>query len=154
MHFWPESYQCFCRVWMKLVEVAKRFYQYRDHTRKMDFTAWLWGWMEFYCYSPGLCTSVHYKPTDSHSYLLYSSSHPSHVKNYIPYSQFLWPRRLCFFLKTVRGNVRFLWQTWLFCGYLLFKQAIIAPIILPPTQHHSFFRNLPPLFNSITVFVG
>ena len=37
----------------------------------------------------GLCTSVHYKPTDSHSYLLYSSSHPSHVKNAIPYSQFL-----------------------------------------------------------------
>ena len=37
----------------------------------------------------GLCTSVHYKPTDSHSYLLHSSSHPSHVKNSIPYSQFL-----------------------------------------------------------------
>ena len=32
----------------------------------------------------GLCTSVHYKPTDSHSYLLHSSSHPSHVKNSIP----------------------------------------------------------------------
>ena len=31
----------------------------------------------------GLCTSVHYKPTDSHSYLLYSSSHPSHGKNSI-----------------------------------------------------------------------
>ena len=31
-----------------------------------------------------LCTSVYYKPTDSHSYLLYSSSHPSHVKNSIP----------------------------------------------------------------------
>ena len=31
------------------------------------------------------CTSVHYKPTDSHSYLLYS----------IPYSQFLRLRRLC-----------------------------------------------------------
>ena len=29
--------------------------------------------------SNGLCTSVHYKPTDSRSYLLYSSSHPSHV---------------------------------------------------------------------------
>ena len=28
-----------------------------------------------------LTTSVHYKPTDSHSYLLYSSSHPSHVKD-------------------------------------------------------------------------
>ena len=43
----------------------------------------------------GLCTSVHYKPTDSHSYLLYSSSHPLHVKNFIPYSQFLRLRRLC-----------------------------------------------------------
>ena len=41
----------------------------------------------------GLCTSVHYKPTDSHSYsVLYSSSHPSHVKNPIPYSQFLHTR--------------------------------------------------------------
>ena len=43
----------------------------------------------------GLYTSLHYKPTDSHSYLLYSSSHPSHVKNSIPYSQFLRLRRLC-----------------------------------------------------------
>ena len=29
----------------------------------------------------GLFTSVYYKPTDSHNYLLYSSSHPSHIKN-------------------------------------------------------------------------
>ena len=43
----------------------------------------------------GLCTCVHYKPTDSHSYLLYSSSHPSRVKNSIPYSQFLRLHRLC-----------------------------------------------------------
>ena len=42
-----------------------------------------------------LSTSVHYKPTDSHSYLLHSSSHPAHVKNSIPYSQFLRRRRLC-----------------------------------------------------------
>ena len=35
-----------------------------------------------------LATSVHYKPTYSHSYLLYSSSHPCHVKDSIPYSQF------------------------------------------------------------------
>ncbi|CAH3104129.1 unnamed protein product, partial [Pocillopora meandrina] len=27
----------------------------------------------------GLCTIVYYKPTDSHSYLLYSSSHPKHT---------------------------------------------------------------------------
>ena len=42
-----------------------------------------------------LCTSVHYKPTDSHSYLLYSSLHRSHVKNSISYSQFLIPCCLC-----------------------------------------------------------
>ena len=40
-------------------------------------------------------TSVSYKPTDSHSYLLFSSSHPNHTKQYIPYSQFLRLRRLC-----------------------------------------------------------
>ena len=42
-----------------------------------------------------LSTSVHYKPTDSHSYLLNLSSHPSHVKNSIPLSQFLRLQRLC-----------------------------------------------------------
>ena len=40
-------------------------------------------------------TSVSYKPTDSYSYLLFSSSHPNHTKQSIPYSQFLRLRRLC-----------------------------------------------------------
>ena len=40
-----------------------------------------------------LATSVHYKPTDSHSYLLYSSSHQS--QDSIPYFQFLRLRRFC-----------------------------------------------------------
>ena len=57
----------------------------------------------------GLCTSVYYKPTDSHSYLLYSSSHPSHVKNSIPLSQFLRLRRLCKRTRSVRAcNVKLL----------------------------------------------
>ena len=43
----------------------------------------------------GLSTSVHCKPTDSHNYLLHSSSHPQHLKNAIPFSQFLRLRRLC-----------------------------------------------------------
>ena len=45
-----KSYQCFCRVWMKLMEAAKRLYHYRGHFevilsfyRMMDFTARLWG---------------------------------------------------------------------------------------------------------------
>lgn len=32
-------------------------------------------------------TSVHYKDTDIHNYLHYTSSHPKHCKNGIPYSQ-------------------------------------------------------------------
>ena len=42
-----------------------------------------------------LATSVSYKPTDSHSYLLFSSPHPNHTKQSILYSQFLRLRRLC-----------------------------------------------------------
>ena len=42
-----------------------------------------------------LDTTVHYKPTDSHSYLQYQSSHPHKCKNSIPYSQFLRLRRIC-----------------------------------------------------------
>ena len=42
-----------------------------------------------------LSSSVQYKPTDSHYYLLQSSSHPQPVKNAIPFSQFLRLRRLC-----------------------------------------------------------
>ena len=68
----------------------------------------------------GLRTSVHYKPTDSHSYLLHSSSHPSHVKNSIPYSQFLRLRRLCSddsdFSKQISRNVPVLRKTWVLSG--------------------------------------
>ena len=42
-----------------------------------------------------LATSVFYKPTDSHAYLNYASSHPQSTKDSIPYSQFLRLRRLC-----------------------------------------------------------
>ena len=42
-----------------------------------------------------LATSVCYKPTDSHSYLLFSSSHPNNTKQSIPYSQFLRLGNLC-----------------------------------------------------------
>ena len=42
-----------------------------------------------------LATSVSYKPTDSHSYLLFSSSHPNHTRQSIPYSQFLRLHRIC-----------------------------------------------------------
>ncbi|XP_059820754.1 uncharacterized protein LOC132391500 isoform X1 [Hypanus sabinus] len=43
----------------------------------------------------GLSTDIYYKPTDSHSYLDYSSSHPVSCKNAIPSSQFLCLHRIC-----------------------------------------------------------
>ena len=42
-----------------------------------------------------LNTTVHYKPTDSHNFLSYSSSHPVKCKDSIPFSQLLRLRRLC-----------------------------------------------------------
>ena len=42
-----------------------------------------------------LSSSVQYKQTDSHNYLLQSSSHSQPVKNAIPFFQFLRLRRLC-----------------------------------------------------------
>lgn len=44
--------------------------------------------------APVLVTTIHYKHTDSHSYLFYTFSHPSFCKDVIPYSQFLKLRRL------------------------------------------------------------
>jgi hypothetical protein len=41
-----------------------------------------------------ICSTVHYKPTDSHSYLQYSSFHPKKVKDSIPFAQMLRLRRL------------------------------------------------------------
>ena len=37
----------------------------------------------------------HKPPTDTHNYLLYSSSHPKHCKDGMPYGQFLRVRRIC-----------------------------------------------------------
>ena len=42
-----------------------------------------------------ISTSVHYKVTDTHSYLHYQSSHPQHCKKGLLRSQLLWLRRLC-----------------------------------------------------------
>ena len=42
-----------------------------------------------------IATSIHYKATDSHSYLNFSSSHPYSCKSSIPYSQFLRLRKIC-----------------------------------------------------------
>eukprot|EP00061_Rhincodon_typus_P012438 g38175.t1 len=42
-----------------------------------------------------LTTDIHFKPTDSHCYLNYTSSHPASFKNAIPYCQFLCFHHIC-----------------------------------------------------------
>ncbi len=42
-----------------------------------------------------ITTNLYQKPTDSHNYLMYDSSHPQSCKDSIPYSQFLRIRRIC-----------------------------------------------------------
>ena len=42
-----------------------------------------------------ISTTLYSKPTNSYNYLLYSSEHPRHILNGIPYSQFLRIRRIC-----------------------------------------------------------
>ena len=42
-----------------------------------------------------ITTSVYYKPTDAHSFLLYTSSHPQACRDSLPFSQLLRLRRLC-----------------------------------------------------------
>ena len=42
-----------------------------------------------------IVTDLYTKPTDSHNYLWYSSAHPRHCKDSIPYSPFLRIRRIC-----------------------------------------------------------
>ena len=42
-----------------------------------------------------LWTDLYSKPTDSHNYLRFESSHPRHCMQGLPYSQFLRVRRIC-----------------------------------------------------------
>ena len=68
---------------------------FRDKNTEEDDTSLAFPDIKISIEGNGLCTSVYYKPTDLHSYLLYSSSHPSHVENSIPFSQFLRLRHSC-----------------------------------------------------------
>ena len=75
----------------------------------------------------GLCISVSYKPIDSHSYLLYSSSYPSQVKNSILFSQFLRLCCLCSDDSDFSENQRQCFSINVAILFLSFKRAIIVP---------------------------
>ena len=90
----------------------------------------------------GLCTSVYYKPTDSHSYLLYSSSHPSHVKNSISFSQFsdfiVYVVTTLIFQKNQRQCASFSINVAIL--FLSFKRATTVPNKSIDSQHYKRLR--------------
>ena len=99
---------------------------------------------------------MHYKPADSHIYLLYSSSHPSHVNNSIPYSQFLRLRGLYVVMTlifpanqrrcaTSSNNVAIL-SLWS-------KRAIIAPNSLIDSQHYKRHKKRMREFHSASLSI-
>ena len=93
-----------------------------------------------------ICSGVYYKPIDSNSYLLYSSSYPSHVKNSIPFSQFLRIRRLCIDACVLplifRKNQRQCASFSIIVAILLlsFKRATTVPKKLIDSQHYKRLR--------------
>ena len=64
-----------------------------------------------------ISTTLFCKPTDSHNYLLYSSEHPRHILEGIPYSQFLRVRRICSKTTDFNGNVFMLSTHFIRRGY-------------------------------------
>ena len=62
---------------------------------KFPTLLWLFQASKFVLKATVYAIAFYYKPSDSRSYLLYTSSPPSHVKNSIPFPQFLRLRRLC-----------------------------------------------------------
>ena len=64
-----------------------------------------------------LRTDLYTKPTDAHSYLRYESSHPSHCKSSLPYSQFLRLRRICSRMDDFEGHSLEMYQHFQNRGY-------------------------------------
>ena len=76
-----------------------------------------------------LYTDLYCKPTDSHNYLLYSSSHPKHLTRSLPYSQLLRIRRICHYIEDFDTNAALIGQNFLRRGYpedLVFESMIRA----------------------------
>ena len=62
-------------------------------------------------------TDLSIKPTDSHQYLHYQSSHPLHIKTSIPYSQALRFNRICLSEKDFKTHFSHMEEWFLARGY-------------------------------------
>ena len=90
-----------------------------------------------------------------HNYLLYSSSHLSHVKNSIPFSQFLRLRRLCSDDSDFSTNQSHCasFSKSVVTLLLSFKRVTTARNLLIASHHYKRHKkNIPTAFHSLTRF--
>ena len=64
-----------------------------------------------------ISTDVYQKPTDTHPYLHWTSAHPPHLKQSIPYSQALRLRRICSSTDTLKKRIAEYADFFVACGY-------------------------------------
>ena len=64
-----------------------------------------------------ISTDVYQKPTDTHPYLHWTSAHPPHLKQSIPYSQALRLRRICSSTDTLKKPTAEYADFFVACGY-------------------------------------
>ena len=89
-------------------------------------------------------TSVHYKPTDSHSYLLYSSCHPRSQKDSIPFSQFLRLRRICSNFEDFKNKVIEMISFFVDRGYPLHLLERAKRRVCGISRHDALFADPHP----------
>ncbi len=92
-----------------------------------------------------LCKS-YTKPTDSHNYLLYSSCHPHHCKQGLPYSQFLRIRRLCSNITDFETKVQDMASHFIRRGYP--TELVTNAICKAREQDRTMLLNPPPKLKS------
>ena len=64
-----------------------------------------------------ISTDIYQKPTDTHTYLHWTSAHPPHLKQSIPYSQALRLRRICSSTDTLKKRIVEYADFFVACGY-------------------------------------
>ena len=136
-----------------------------DHEKSMQFIPFL-DTLIYIDENRQLQTTLYTKPTDTHNYLHFKSTHPKHLKQSLPYSQALRLRRICSDSNEFKKHCETLTENFKARGYaedLINKQIEKASLVprentleLTPKKHSNripfittFNDTLPPLSNII-----
>ena len=110
-----------------------------------------------------ISTDVYQKPTDTHPYLHWTSSHPPHLKRSIPYSQALRLRRICSSTDTLKKRILEYSDFVVACGYAQRKVLHEMQKVLTLTQEECLQTKereptdripLVTTFNTHTTFIA